>query len=496
MTAPPSLSQAFPQGSSDIWGKLSAYHRSTDSETSEPSSADQKTGQGRGDGEDASSFLTQDSAEYETGFYDSSLDPLIHGQSSTRPQCGVPTPTIVVGVQAHQVPEQRVRSHAFPRNYSDTPVYTSPQSRVKSQRSSSLSELHSARNPLLRLRKSSAEVAITSVNAYASPAIMLDSEDLPPISEQSAALVESPTRGHHFKMMWDETPDHSDSSSEPRSGSPSMTGKGSETIKDEFATWSWSGEQDELHVCDKDLRLWKTRDEPWEGPFHAESKVTCGVEDTPTSPETIKASQMASPGHSIMHFSSIRLPPCNPRVASLLFTGPSEEAHKRRANESWSEKPQYLKACSTGNISRQPSTLAEEETFLKTHRDSVDLAHERLNADRQDKPNPQLLTTRDSMIISKQRLDRYPNTHVLDNRTGLVNVAALSPILDACPPDVHSPHATISQQKRRSVRLRASTETDKTAEISGHIRSDEGCPIYEVERPRNHRQEMAERDEQ
>ena len=150
-----------------------------------------------------------------------------------------------------------------------------------------------------------------------------------------------------------------------------------------------------------------------------------------------------------------------------------------------------------GNLPRQLSTLAAEESFSKTRRDSVDLAHERLEGEGDDNPNPLLIATRDSMIISKQRFGKHPKLHgVAEPRGGYFRVGGLSPILDASPPDrlkLTTPVGRLKKQKTQQTIVHETSVQKHTAEVGGHPEKDDDCPIYEVERPRSHVSNEAER---
>lgn len=116
-----------------------------------------------------------------------------------------------------------------------------------------------------------------------------------------------------------------------------------------------------------------------------------------------------------------------------------------------------------------------------SHRDSLELARHRLG---EEWPvvDAQLASTRDSIILAKTRMDRYPKSHaVLDEQTGQIMVGGLSPIMDASPPD---PRAYWTARREL---LAKQKEVDWQREIGGHPENDHDCPICEVERPRSKR---------
>ncbi|THY26860.1 hypothetical protein D6D00_05284 [Aureobasidium pullulans] len=116
-----------------------------------------------------------------------------------------------------------------------------------------------------------------------------------------------------------------------------------------------------------------------------------------------------------------------------------------------------------------------------SHRDSLELARHRLG---EEWPvvDAQLASTRDSIVLAKTRMDRYPKSHaVLDEQTGQIMVGGLSPIMDASPPD---PRAYWTARREL---LAKQKEVDWQREIGGHPENDHDCPICEVERPRSKR---------
>ncbi|GAB1738525.1 hypothetical protein NU219Hw_g3331t1 [Hortaea werneckii] len=184
-------------------------------------------------------------------------------------------------------------------------------------------------------------------------------------------------------------------------------------------------------------------------------------------------------------------------------------------------------------LSRHFSNLTqEEEDRFRTHRDSVDIHHRRLN---EEKMNTHLQATRDSFLITKSKYDarlrshnpylplqqqqhhQYPSpTHIQYSRFG-----GLSPILDASPPSSEATTTaattTTTKQSAKAIPVpssfasrhpsgevpvkvtvledeQSSSEDDDEPESSAHPDEHVGCAICAVERPRwfaaNHRRKM------
>ncbi|RMY17739.1 hypothetical protein D0866_13378 [Hortaea werneckii] len=168
-------------------------------------------------------------------------------------------------------------------------------------------------------------------------------------------------------------------------------------------------------------------------------------------------------------------------------------------------------------FSRHFSNLTQEEDdSFRTHRDSVDIHHRRLN---EEKMNTHLQATRDSFLITKSKYDARPRSHhnpylplqqhqhpssSLSSPTHIQysRFGGLSPILDASPP---SSEATTKQSaKAVPISSSASSKTPsgevpvKVTVLEGEESSSEedepdsaahpdehvGCAICAVERPR------------
>lgn len=132
-----------------------------------------------------------------------------------------------------------------------------------------------------------------------------------------------------------------------------------------------------------------------------------------------------------------------------------------------------------------PSTpavaIVTHERSVASHKDSLELVRHRFGED-WPTVDPQLSCTRDSIVLAKQRWEKYPKSHaVVDSETGHVKYGGLSPIIDASPPD----HKTYLAARREQ--LAKQKEMEWHREIGGHPENDHDCPICEVERPRTKR---------
>ncbi|KAK6007340.1 hypothetical protein QM012_006348 [Aureobasidium pullulans] len=131
------------------------------------------------------------------------------------------------------------------------------------------------------------------------------------------------------------------------------------------------------------------------------------------------------------------------------------------------------------SIPMSASTIYDRS--VPSHKDSLELVRHRLG---QDWPNvdPQLSCTRDSIVLAKQRWEKYPRSHaVIDEQSGQIKYAGLSTIMDASPPD----HKKCLAARREQ--LAKQKEVEWQREIGGHPENDDDCPICEVERPRTKR---------
>jgi hypothetical protein len=128
-----------------------------------------------------------------------------------------------------------------------------------------------------------------------------------------------------------------------------------------------------------------------------------------------------------------------------------------------------------------PISIITYDRSVPSHKDSLELVRHRFSEE-WPTVDPQLSCTRDSIVLTKQRWEKYPKSHaVIDDETGHVKYGGLSPILDASPPD----HKAYLASRREQ--LAKQKELDWQREIGGHPQNDHDCPICQVEKPRTKR---------
>jgi hypothetical protein len=128
-----------------------------------------------------------------------------------------------------------------------------------------------------------------------------------------------------------------------------------------------------------------------------------------------------------------------------------------------------------------PVSIIACDRSVPSHKDSLELVRHHFGEE-WPTVDPQLSCTRDSIVLTKQRWEKYPKSHaVIDDETGYVRCGGLSPIIDASPPD----HKAYLASRREQ--LANQKEMDWHREISGHPQNDHDCPICEVEKPRTKR---------
>ena len=95
---------------------------------------------------------------------------------------------------------------------------------------------------------------------------------------------------------------------------------------------------------------------------------------------------------------------------------------------------------SASNLARQFSTLQEQREYLKTHRDSLDLAHHRIDEHQSSgKNSPARRGPQADSPTGKHRLDGHVKLPaMLDTSIGHIKFGGLSPIADASPLDVRT----------------------------------------------------------
>lgn len=484
-TAPSTLQASSAQKPNKLWGPARNYHRGSVSSIGGSDQGEDANIEPE-DNDDAAeevSLRTQDSEDDDPEFYDMELDEaqeLLHddraeGRADSASRGDPDDSTYPTLYQS---------SSMRPRHRSDTSTIQYLH-RVSDtlERSSSTSALHSATHSLLSPHKTLANVSTAHINVQvrlAHDASTDDIQDLLRIPNSGLVLpvVMSQPSQNPFRIAWE---DVSDQESGFQSAASSITGDKIDKTKDKLVAWSWARKSDDLGTFSAS---------PPDGRRGKESVSNSGSDafddndDPPTPPNSRKPSDV-----TITH-STTRSPPKSP--GSTLEPQHAHHVGKVHSHNHYTPSSGYLHqnwAPPISDLSRQLSTLAEEEKYLKIHRDSLDLARERLEEEKHHKPNPYLCSAKDSMIISKQRFERYPRSQIaVESRTGIVKIGGLSPILDASPPDALAQIHAMASQKR------SAHQESSSVEVAGHSAGDHSCPICEIERPRSSRLEWEDRE--
>lgn len=373
-----------------------------------------------------------------------------------------------------------------------TPPPTSRSSASIYPLSSSLSDLFSA-SPETRFklpRKShTADVATTRVDVHATTDADLggyDARGLPTIDEKQPILTTQTiiSQSGCYDMTWEEQASASSSESlEPLSIASGRRKSGAikqlhsagpdspmERVKSKLAAWSRS----------KEKNAWRFS---WQGSARATADTSPDAapsdEETRVPPNTRKSSAAVSRSRSRGDTSQGYTRSYSP------FTMEEEEDEDTDSPHSsarTSPLPIAFHSLARGNAHH---SLSARDRFLATHRDSVELAQQRLlqpsDPDSHEIPSLQL-PSRDSIVIAQRRFEKYPKSPViLDPQTGQIKFGGLSPIMDASPPDPRAHFAAFERQKLRREREGGVRET---AEVGGHAANDHECPICAIERPR------------
>ncbi|KAI5204828.1 hypothetical protein E4T39_03398 [Aureobasidium subglaciale] len=167
----------------------------------------------------------------------------------------------------------------------------------------------------------------------------------------------------------------------------------------------------------------------------------------------------------------------SPKVSPMLTV----RSEPQSPTQSTRVSPHLKPALKQRGPSKPVATAKSHDRFVPNHRDSLELARHRL-AEEAATVDPQLVSTRDSIILAKQRWDKYPKSHaVFDAQPEQMQFGGLSPIMDASPPD---PKAYWAGRREHLLKQK---EVDWQREIGGHPENDHDCPICEVEKPRTKR---------
>lgn len=331
-------------------------------------------------------------------------------------------------------------------------------------RRKSLSEFH--RSPtagLLALptKAAPADVATTLVDVHGSRAVDLVSctWDTSSSSAKSSMRTAQSVRsnGGTFECVWEEAPSgintQSNSSVElsddasvirtpplsVRSGDKANVALDKVTTK--LAGWSWANGKLQEDLACRDSTRHSCSEDTVRPRF-----VRTGEEEVLGPPNTQHASESSSDTRSKHHS---RRSSNDAEIDSLPSTS-SSPALMMAPPPPLIREPSHLTVPATrvfsfvpipdpqvSLLTKQLSNLAAEDVTFQRHRDSVDLARQRLPASLGDRVNPQLTSTRDSIVLARTRFEKYPKSMlVVEPATGRQTFGGLSPIMDASPPDV------------------------------------------------------------
>ncbi|GAB7357075.1 hypothetical protein MBLNU459_g7889t1 [Dothideomycetes sp. NU459] len=255
-------------------------------------------------------------------------------------------------------------------------------------------------------------------------------------------------------------------------------------------------------VSDKQLRPTAT-----ESPIEkVKTKLAACPDDTPSDEEVPGSANPFERNQSLIRRRSQGNAPTQnheePSTAGASQRDEEQEADSITSSGHASPRPIAYPSHSRSNpnqTAQQWATSTARDNFLATHRDSFDLAQQRLlwptvNPTDRDVPPLQPSHIRDSFVIAKSRFDKYPKAQALvDPLTGQIKLGGLSPIMDASPPDPRAHFATAGKHKWG--REDGGNGWKQSPEIGGHPANDHDCPICAIERPRGTRLERRNADE-
>jgi hypothetical protein len=335
-------------------------------------------------------------------------------------------------------------------------------------RTSSASGLYSkpAYNPIIKAHVAGSPIRFD----FCTTAV--DNDDSEDPYEENPLLSRSHTASSRssssaYSASWDdETMAHASERSAPPSDAPSphaiarsSSGSGSEfsleAVKRKLSTMSRT----------KKVKISKKR--------HAETLSS--PDDTPAAPpNTLAISDTPKKGRE----------DCTSRLGHPGGSSPAQVAMDTSETQSTTQSARvspHLKPALKHVSPSIPVSIITYDRSVPSHKDSLELVRHRFG---EELPtvDPQLSCTRDSIVLTKQRWEKYPKSHaVADEETGHVRYGGLSPIVDASPPD----HKAYLASRRGQ--LAKQKEMDWHREIGGHPQNDHDCPICQVEKPRTKR---------
>ncbi|KAI4745630.1 hypothetical protein E4T50_03996 [Aureobasidium sp. EXF-12298] len=365
---------------------------------------------------------------------------------------------------------RRAKSHSISGT---SALYQERPTSARFYRTSSASGLYSkpAYNSIIKAHVAGSPIRF---DFYTAPVDNNDSdeqnEDYSRLSRSQTASSRSSTSA--YSASWD---DRGTAGASERSGPPSDTpsprgntrsssGSGSEfaleAVKRKLSTMSRARKVNMKHIK-------KQSAEPLSSP-----------DDVPAVPPntlaTSDALKKSCEGYTIKHGH----PGGSSPVAAQVTMDPNEA---QSSTQSARVSPHLKPALKHIGPSTPAVAIITHDRSVHSHKDSLELVRHRFG---EDWPivDPQLSSTRDSIVLTKQRWERYPRSHaVIDDETGHVRYRGLSPIIDASPPD----HKTYWAARREQ--LEKQKEMEWHREINGHPENDHDCPICEVEKPRTKR---------
>ncbi|KAG9993971.1 hypothetical protein KCU86_g20572, partial [Aureobasidium melanogenum] len=189
-----------------------------------------------------------------------------------------------------------------------------------------------------------------------------------------------------------------------------------------------------------------------------------------------KRSERRSPEPSSSPDEALAVPPDIIATSDTLRKdrGRCSAKHSRSGSSSPATSPGVIgRTLKHAGLSIPMSASTIYDRSIPSHKDSLELVRHRMGED-WPTVDPQLSCTRDSIVLAKQRWERYPRSHaVIDEQSGQIKYAGLSTIMDASPPD----HKTYLAARREQ--LAKQKEVEWQREIGGHPENDHECPICE-----------------
>lgn len=432
--------------------------------------------------EDAEEVSLQ-SHEGDADFYNMELEPIIRDDDSTPveelPRVSSDEVTAADDMEEMSEPPFRSRQEKSHSVSGPSPFAQEQASSSRFYRTSSASGLYCkpAYSPIIKSRVAASPVRF-DVYARSGDDNDSDEQDVANVEDRPFTSRRTTSSNSGLSATWDDkSPDSESEESDHPSGTPSPAG----IIKHP----SGSKSEPPLEIVKRKL----TALSRLKGSHNGKNGKKCSPDPVPSPeylptppPNTRTPSDSAKKGHGgypARHSRSGSLSPApTPRV---------EWSEPQSSASSGHGSPPLKPALKQGGINKPFGALKSHDRFSPFHRDSLDLARDRLS-ERWPMMDPNLSCTRDSIVLAKQRFDKYPKSQVvIDEQSGQIKFGGLSPIMDASPPDPRAYWA--AKRYEQSVKER---EMRWQREIGGHPENDEDCPICEVEKPRSKRKAASE----